>query len=589
MFVKTPEPKPIGTLVQFEFSVGEQELIQGLGDVVWIRLKESAAGKPRGMGIQFRYVDPQSRDLIYRIVSRYLEERKAADDGGGDTAGEAAAPFELGPAPAVTAGASEEALPSIDELVLEPTERRRSPMPAQPAQPAQPAPPSPAPPSPAPSSPAPSVPSVEVPPIEIPDLDPPVPSSEEPGSRPAPSPAGPPVAPASAPPSAPSPASPEDVGTSPEDVGTSPEDVDGASTVAAPRPAPQPETPPAPPQAPPAAKPVAEPEPVFDFQPQVELPEEEPTVGGPGATVSPFAKPPVSPEASAFEAVFGSADEADATPGSALSPFKPPSATAGKASPRRSRLGLWLALLLLVVVAAAGWTFRGELPDLLERGKAAVGLGSSEEGAQESPAPAPPAGAPATVTDESTTGTEVAGQTPGPLDVPPADSGGESGSPGPSDGGESPETTATGGQLPPPSGAPVDVAETSPPDEEAPSPQASPATPPTRLTGIVARDGSDSSAIVLTGDRPFAAGSFSTLALQSPPRFVVKLQGIGQLPNRSPVSSRLLGMRSGVHGQAGSRELHLVFDLAREDLRPTARLRRRHDRGSSTGRLAGPR
>ena len=81
MFVRTDEPKPVGTLVQFEFQLGGQEdLIQGLGDVVWLREDETTSGKPSGMGVQFRYLDPQSRDRIYKIVRHFLEEKKQQAD-----------------------------------------------------------------------------------------------------------------------------------------------------------------------------------------------------------------------------------------------------------------------------------------------------------------------------------------------------------------------------------------------------------------------------------------------------------------------------------------------------------------------------
>ena len=73
MFVKTAEPRPVGTLVQFEFDLEDGETVQGLGDVVWVRARGSE-NKPAGMGIQFRYVDPKSREHVFKIVSKFISQ-----------------------------------------------------------------------------------------------------------------------------------------------------------------------------------------------------------------------------------------------------------------------------------------------------------------------------------------------------------------------------------------------------------------------------------------------------------------------------------------------------------------------------------
>ncbi len=75
MFIQSDEPKPVGTLIQFEFEI-EDQTVQGLGDVVWIRTRALGSDKPPGMGLQFRYIDPQSRDLIFKVVDRYLKDAK---------------------------------------------------------------------------------------------------------------------------------------------------------------------------------------------------------------------------------------------------------------------------------------------------------------------------------------------------------------------------------------------------------------------------------------------------------------------------------------------------------------------------------
>ena len=110
MFLQSDDPRPVGTLVQFELALGDghQEMVQGLGDVVWIRSDSQAAERPTGMGIQFRYVDSTSRERIRRIVAEFIDR-----EGGAATA--EAAP---GSPPAVGGAADVSPGPpaSLDEL-----------------------------------------------------------------------------------------------------------------------------------------------------------------------------------------------------------------------------------------------------------------------------------------------------------------------------------------------------------------------------------------------------------------------------------------------------------------------------------------
>lgn len=74
MFVRTNEPKPIGTVVSFEFRLRDNfKLIQGLGEVTWIRAIERSPEKPMGMGIRFHELDAKSRELIRTMVDHYTE------------------------------------------------------------------------------------------------------------------------------------------------------------------------------------------------------------------------------------------------------------------------------------------------------------------------------------------------------------------------------------------------------------------------------------------------------------------------------------------------------------------------------------
>ncbi|MBZ0089887.1 MAG: PilZ domain-containing protein, partial [Thermoanaerobaculia bacterium] len=60
MFVKHPDPPPLGTKLVFEFVVGEQRRpVQGAGLVAWVRERYEGPGRPAGIGIQYTEVDAQ--------------------------------------------------------------------------------------------------------------------------------------------------------------------------------------------------------------------------------------------------------------------------------------------------------------------------------------------------------------------------------------------------------------------------------------------------------------------------------------------------------------------------------------------------
>ena len=81
MFIRTQQPYPAGSLVQFELSQGDgPDPIRGVGHVVWIRFEDEGPVRPAGMGLRFRWIDPDSRDAFLRRVDpqgRFRGERKA--------------------------------------------------------------------------------------------------------------------------------------------------------------------------------------------------------------------------------------------------------------------------------------------------------------------------------------------------------------------------------------------------------------------------------------------------------------------------------------------------------------------------------
>ncbi len=68
MFIRTREPKAIGTELRFKVEIADgQRVLQGTGVVRWVRAAEEAAGSP-GMGIEFLSLDSASRALVDRML-----------------------------------------------------------------------------------------------------------------------------------------------------------------------------------------------------------------------------------------------------------------------------------------------------------------------------------------------------------------------------------------------------------------------------------------------------------------------------------------------------------------------------------------
>jgi PilZ domain len=73
MSVGIQRPSAVGSLVAFEFKIGEA-LIEGTGEVVWNRDGRAGVDKGPAMGIRFRYLSPGSRERIFRLVQWYANQ-----------------------------------------------------------------------------------------------------------------------------------------------------------------------------------------------------------------------------------------------------------------------------------------------------------------------------------------------------------------------------------------------------------------------------------------------------------------------------------------------------------------------------------
>ncbi|MEA2600615.1 MAG: molecular chaperone DnaK [Acidobacteriota bacterium] len=75
MFIRTRAPQPPGTVLEFEFRLGDGfELIKGRGEVVWVRPEDEGPTRPGGMGLRFQELSLGSKELIYRIVDHHIQQ-----------------------------------------------------------------------------------------------------------------------------------------------------------------------------------------------------------------------------------------------------------------------------------------------------------------------------------------------------------------------------------------------------------------------------------------------------------------------------------------------------------------------------------
>ncbi len=76
MYVKHPDPPPVGTRLVFEFVLGEERKpVQGGGIVAWARERYDGPGRPAGVGIQFTELDALSRQHIAEALFEFLESQ----------------------------------------------------------------------------------------------------------------------------------------------------------------------------------------------------------------------------------------------------------------------------------------------------------------------------------------------------------------------------------------------------------------------------------------------------------------------------------------------------------------------------------
>ncbi len=98
MFISAREVRPVGQVVGLEVELGDGfRLIEGVGEVVWVRSRAAGSAKPAGMALRFQALDEQGRELVLKILEEQVKsggEPFDIDDVPADAETGAAAPAD---------------------------------------------------------------------------------------------------------------------------------------------------------------------------------------------------------------------------------------------------------------------------------------------------------------------------------------------------------------------------------------------------------------------------------------------------------------------------------------------------------------
>lgn len=74
MFLATPALRPVGQTVGFAIELTDGfRLVEGVGEVVWLRPRDSGPGNPAGMALRFQALDENGRQLILKILEEQVK------------------------------------------------------------------------------------------------------------------------------------------------------------------------------------------------------------------------------------------------------------------------------------------------------------------------------------------------------------------------------------------------------------------------------------------------------------------------------------------------------------------------------------
>ncbi len=112
MFLETEDLRPVDSVVDFEIKLTDGfRLIQGLGEVAWVRQQAAGSELPAGMAVRFQALDDKGRELVLKMLEEQVrgggepfdvddvpeDVRLASAEGEAETADEAAAVMDVEP------------------------------------------------------------------------------------------------------------------------------------------------------------------------------------------------------------------------------------------------------------------------------------------------------------------------------------------------------------------------------------------------------------------------------------------------------------------------------------------------------------
>lgn len=81
MFIRTTEVRDVGSEFHFKFTlVDGGTMIEGTGEVVWLRVEEMEGGRSTGMGVRFLSLVQESAELVQNIVAEHRRMGRASFD-----------------------------------------------------------------------------------------------------------------------------------------------------------------------------------------------------------------------------------------------------------------------------------------------------------------------------------------------------------------------------------------------------------------------------------------------------------------------------------------------------------------------------
>ena len=80
IFIKTPKPPPMGTMLDLEFSLPDQhKTIKADGKIVWVQHPSAKSSMPAGMGIKFRQISAEDLQEISEYVKKIVGQEGQAE------------------------------------------------------------------------------------------------------------------------------------------------------------------------------------------------------------------------------------------------------------------------------------------------------------------------------------------------------------------------------------------------------------------------------------------------------------------------------------------------------------------------------